>query len=82
MPGEEWQEHLSPERAEAVQSWLSTPLNTCRLCQQPVFPTDPRKVDKKFRPPPPPPGEETPMAKFKRETPDKLHLACAASDAG
>lgn len=39
--------HLPPERAEAVRKWLSTPVGTCRLCGQPVYPTDSRQRDPK-----------------------------------
>jgi hypothetical protein len=38
---------LPPERAKAVEAWLSTPGGTCRLCGQPVYPTDLRRRDPK-----------------------------------
>jgi hypothetical protein len=36
---------LPPERAKAVEAWLSTPGGTCRLCGEPVYPTDSRRRD-------------------------------------
>ena len=36
---------LPPDRAKAVEVWLSTSVGTCRLCGQPVYPTDPRRRD-------------------------------------
>jgi hypothetical protein len=36
---------LPPDRAKAVEAWLSRPLSTCRFCGQAVYPTDPRARD-------------------------------------
>ena len=38
---------LPPERAKAVDAWLSTPLGSCWLCGEPVYPTDSRQRDPK-----------------------------------
>ena len=38
-------ESLPPDRAEAVQAWLSQPVGTCRVCDAPIYPTDPRARD-------------------------------------
>jgi hypothetical protein len=37
--------YLRPERAEAVETWLRTPLGACRLCGASVYPTDSRQRD-------------------------------------
>ncbi len=34
-----------PARSDAVARWLSSSVGTCRLCEQPVYPTDPRVRD-------------------------------------
>jgi hypothetical protein len=36
---------LPPERAKAVEAWLSRPVGTCRFCGKPIYPTDPRARD-------------------------------------
>jgi hypothetical protein len=36
---------LPPERAEAVEAWLLRSIGTCRLCGQPICPTDARTRD-------------------------------------
>ena len=36
---------LPPERARAVEAWLLRPVGTCRVCGQPIYPTDPRARD-------------------------------------
>ncbi len=38
---------LQPHRARAVQAWLSTPIGTCRICGEFVYPTDSRQRDPK-----------------------------------
>jgi len=55
--------HLPPERAEAVETWLSTPLRDCCICGAPVYPTDPRCLD---------PGVPEDAATV-------VHLSCAAA---
>jgi hypothetical protein len=37
--------YLPPDRAEAVDAWLRTPLGACRLCGASVYPTDSRQHD-------------------------------------
>ena len=36
---------LPPDRAAAVRAWLSTPVGTCRVCGELVYPTDSRQRD-------------------------------------
>jgi hypothetical protein len=36
---------LPPDRGEAVRAWLSSPIGTCRVCGEPIYPTDPRARD-------------------------------------
>jgi len=36
---------LPRQRAKAVEAWLARPLGTCRVCGQPIYPTDPRARD-------------------------------------
>jgi hypothetical protein len=36
---------LRPERAEAVDAWLRTPLGACRLCGESAYLTDSRQRD-------------------------------------
>ena len=44
MPSSNY-DSLQPERAKAVEAWLSLPLGTCRVCGRPIYPTDPRARD-------------------------------------
>ena len=55
---------LPPERAEAVEAWLSQPVETCRLCEQPIYAADQRVRD---------PEEQDPDAAT------LLHLPCLAA---
>jgi hypothetical protein len=57
---------LSPVRRRAVLLWLLTPVSICRICELPVYPTQPRCVDA--------------ATDAEEETRDALHLKCALLD--
>jgi hypothetical protein len=40
---------LPPDRAKAVEAWLSRGVGACRFCEEPIFPTDPRARDPKAK---------------------------------
>jgi hypothetical protein len=44
MPSSNY-ESLPPERATAVEAWLSRPVGACRFCGRPIYPTDSRARD-------------------------------------
>jgi hypothetical protein len=56
---------LSPVRRRAVLLWLLTPVSICRICELPVYPTQPRCADV--------------AAGAEAEMPDALHSKCACS---
>jgi hypothetical protein len=45
MPSDSEPRPLPPDRAQAVDAWLSTTLGMCRACARPVYPTDSRVRD-------------------------------------
>jgi hypothetical protein len=66
---------LPPDRATAVGAWLTSTLNPCRICGEPVTPLDSRIHDDDYKPPDAPP-DETPEQEKQRTRPRVIHLAC------